>query len=529
MNIWAFAEKVSSVSASGSKLFSIILRGWKPFSRVLTFSLMDGILVPRKCLSVSLEKGTVWVVLGWRFLSKIKIKGARKYVFEEDRIANPESLASSVSLAIKELKASRIAISLNVPRDWMIVRTVDLPVAVKETISDVVAYELDRLTPLSAENAYYDFRIVGEQEGRLKLIIAAVRSDMIDRYREALKKERIDVDRLTVNLFGLVALCKYLENCRETVCVQVDSFGYEGGLVRDGLVTAFSAGMFQDGNVSAQKGAVIEGIGSLLEKARDDGFSGSVFLYTMERTPLVLDREFEVPVKVIFDDEVRRKFYTDIANISPGAGGGVVDSLWANAKGLNLLEKGVAKKTRVPVLGSVMLIMLFAAALIPYFLLPLQREEKRLVEIGRQVNLRKDEVRKVEGLRKDVEALAAETESIDRFKGSEPLMLDMLKELTNVLPKTVWLTRTRLTDATADIEGYASSASEILPKLEQSKLFKKVEFASPTIRDTRMNADRFVIKMEIEGFEKAEAARAKEHVGEGLKVPGEKPKDGKKK
>lgn len=29
--------------------------------------------------------------------------------------------------------------------------------------------------------------------------------------------------------------------------------------------------------------------------------------------------------------------------------------------------------------------------------------------------------------------------------------------------------------------------------------FKKAEFSSPTFRDTRMNADRFNIKMEIEG------------------------------
>jgi hypothetical protein len=34
--------------------------------------------------------------------------------------------------------------------------------------------------------------------------------------------------------------------------------------------------------------------------------------------------------------------------------------------------------------------------------------------------------------------------------------------------------------------------------------FRKAEFASPTFRDARMNADRFNIKMEIEGIEKEE-------------------------
>jgi Tfp pilus assembly protein PilN len=94
------------------------------------------------------------------------------------------------------------------------------------------------------------------------------------------------------------------------------------------------------------------------------------------------------------------------------------------------------------------------------------------------------------------------------------MTLIILKELTNVLPKTVWLTRTRITDTAVDIEGYAGSATEIISKLEASQYFKKVEFASPTIRDTRLNSDRFVIKMELEGIQKTE---------------GEAPKDGKKK
>jgi hypothetical protein len=72
------------------------------------------------------------------------------------------------------------------------------------------------------------------------------------------------------------------------------------------------------------------------------------------------------------------------------------------------------------------------------------------------------------------------------------------------------LTRTRITDTAADIEGYANSATEIISKLEASQYFKKVEFASPTIRDTRLNADRFVIKMELEGIQKTEGEISKD-------------------
>ena len=86
------------------------------------------------------------------------------------------------------------------------------------------------------------------------------------------------------------------------------------------------------------------------------------------------------------------------------------------------------------------------------------------------------------------------------------MALNVVKELTTLLPSTVWLTRARVTETTVEIEGYAGTATELLTRLEQSKLFKKAEFTSPTIRDARTNSDRFVIKMELEGYEKKAAS-----------------------
>jgi general secretion pathway protein L len=110
----------------------------------------------------------------------------------------------------------------------------------------------------------------------------------------------------------------------------------------------------------------------------------------------------------------------------------------------------------------------------------------------------RQEFKKVEELKKEVDTLEGEIASIRDFKKDRPMVLQMVKELTTVLPKNAWLTRLRITDSTVEIEGYAASATELLPKLETSPLLKKVEFASPTFRDARLNSDRFVIKMEIE-------------------------------
>jgi Tfp pilus assembly protein PilN len=116
-------------------------------------------------------------------------------------------------------------------------------------------------------------------------------------------------------------------------------------------------------------------------------------------------------------------------------------------------------------------------------------------------------VKKVETLKKDVDALESEVSTISDFKKGRPMALHILKELTTILPKSAWLTRVRVTNTGVEIDGYAAAATELLSKLEASPYFKKVEFASPTFRDVRLNSDRFVIKMEIEGISKQEKGK----------------------
>lgn len=143
-------------------------------------------------------------------------------------------------------------------------------------------------------------------------------------------------------------------------------------------------------------------------------------------------------------------------------------------------------------------------------IVPLYMEKTRVDRIEREIMSRRTEVKAIEALRQESSAIDSEIAAVRNFKVSAPMTLDITKELTNILNKNVWLTRLRITGETVEIEGYAASATEVLPRLEQSPLFKKVEFSSPTIRDTRLNADRFVIKMELEGFEKKTGAKPNE-------------------
>ena len=97
---------------------------------------------------------------------------------------------------------------------------------------------------------------------------------------------------------------------------------------------------------------------------------------------------------------------------------------------------------------------------------------KRLQEISAQILLKKEEAKKVEALKKEAESLREKITAIDNFKHDRIMTMNILRELTSILPKNAWLSRARIASSSVDIEGYAGKATELLPKLEASKYFR---------------------------------------------------------
>lgn len=221
-----------------------------------------------------------------------------------------------------------------------------------------------------------------------------------------------------------------------------------------------------------------------------------------------IQNEIGLPVRPVTKDDLKAKFGAEIDDELTGPLGGLVEEIWPGQKGFNLAGKGFQAEKKNPVTRITMVLLgIIVLAMALNLIVPLYMEKTRVDRIEGQIASRRNEVKAIEALRQEASTIDADITSVRNFKESAPMSLDIMKELTTILQKNVWLTRLRITGETVEIEGYASSATEILPKLEQSGQFRKVEFSSPTIRDMRLNADRFVIKMEIEGFDKKMGAK----------------------
>lgn len=502
----AIKKLTSAVTDSAARLKSI----WEPLRKVLTFSLADESIAPARNVTVSVEKGFLSVAYASRMLSRIRIKSFRTYPVEE-KFPSPENLASSAALAISALGAPKTDITLSIPKAWTVIKIAEFPSTIKDNISDVVSYEMDRLTPFSPGEVFYDFRILKEDRDRLTLLVVAVRTDVINPYREALMEKGYHVSRVTLNLSGIGTLCSYVNKCSDSVFVKVSEKEYEGAVFAGGSLTAAFTGSFRSEDDGAKVDTLVAEIESLTDEARKEGKSPHVMVSLKDRNYSLgemLKLRLTIPFRIMEETDMSLGHPT--RKIPLEAAGGAIESLWPRARGLNLLGKGQRKGEKFPIALTIILVIAVITAWALYLVAPVRIEGDRLQEIERQIAMRKDEVRKVENLKKDIGALESEISSITDFKENRPMALSILKELTTILPKPAWLTRVRITETTVEIEGYASAATELLPKLETSKYLQKVEFASPTFRDARMNADRFSIKMEIEGVKKKEGEKPKE-------------------
>ncbi len=99
-------------------------------------------------------------------------------------------------------------------------------------------------------------------------------------------------------------------------------------------------------------------------------------------------------------------------------------------------------------------------------------------------------------MRQQIEGLTA---PVARANAHDPAaVLNMLLELTRVLPDSVRVLDLRLEGDVVALSGLAGNAADLIGLLERSKSFSDVKFASPVVRKSETGVERFEIGMRLE-------------------------------
>jgi general secretion pathway protein L len=170
-----------------------------------------------------------------------------------------------------------------------------------------------------------------------------------------------------------------------------------------------------------------------------------------------------------------------------------------NSSGINLLppEKRPRKGQLAQRLQEALL-LLFLLLMVAVAMLPLW-QHKRLIsdELMPKVNSAEQQAEEIFTLRGELENSLESSRFLLQKRKEIPLMVDIMRELTRILPDGTWVERLEIKGNEIQVRGQSSQASALLALVEASKLFHNATFGSPITADRRTGKDRFYLSAQI--------------------------------
>jgi len=128
----------------------------------------------------------------------------------------------------------------------------------------------------------------------------------------------------------------------------------------------------------------------------------------------------------------------------------------------------------------------------------LVRQRLELQRIRKNIEQLKPAAEASVRLRQKAEKIGHQIQILTHEVDKKPSTLAMLRELSQIIPTSAWLSQLDYDEEKLIISGYAQSASGLISILETSPLLEEVKFSAPINMDPYMHRERFQIKIKAE-------------------------------
>jgi general secretion pathway protein L len=129
--------------------------------------------------------------------------------------------------------------------------------------------------------------------------------------------------------------------------------------------------------------------------------------------------------------------------------------------------------------------------------IPLLHQGRQMDALREQVATAKAEAESVTALRQRAENLRADRLFLIDAKRNRPTFVTLLSELTAALPDTTWVQRLEIKTRQVRLRGTSTTASSLIPIIEDSRLFRGAAFDAPVTRNPATGKEQFQLIFEI--------------------------------
>lgn len=423
---------------------------------------------------------------------------------------------------------------VSIPDKWAITRFIDIPSMKgrgKTVVANLMRFEVERHIPFEINEVAFDFLVIDEVDSKFSTVFIAAQKLKIDFIRDFLERLNLEPHAITLTSFallntielsgvssggwqdiiGIVRRSDMLGRKGEVnICLHFDKMYISMVVIKDGLCVDMKYFMSGPGQSTTDfLREVVDYVADVPDLFKSPHINKLILAGDTTSMPGITD-ELDVAIKEKSAAvNSISKFAGDLKGVEMN---GLSSSVGACFAGLgigtykfNLLPHKVDYEIKkIAPLATKVFIVLVVLLTFGIFATEAVKQKNALEEMEATLKINEPLINEIEKLSDDINSIKKRIDFLNSVRKNE-MTLEVLAELANILPGDAWVTNLtfrgfRIKSKKREggelvISGYAASSSTLIPLLEDSLLFEKVEFVGP-IKKTR-NKEQFKLSARI--------------------------------
>jgi general secretion pathway protein L len=410
-----------------------------------------------------------------------------------------DTISAMVKDFLRQHRTGSACLWIGLPAQMVIQRVIRLPSAAKENLGKTLEYELPKYIPVAPEDIYFRYQILDEDrdEKQLTILVAAVKkkdlAPLIE-LRNDLGASICGVESTaTAGINGLKWASKSVSEKAYALAYAGDNAIHLSYFEDDQL--RFIRTLNLNDDLMHQSERIFQELDYTGRKSADSSAALRVYCHGPEATPemfQVLNKSPNLEFSLLDLSQ------SPLEENHPVAGAGLaLKSLQRHAVDINLFPEQFRKRPsiigRYATLALVVLTLITGLAWTGSHFV-----HQRVIDmrVEAELNDLSEEVKALGQAQSKIAVLQERIDYLNNLRKDRIHALEFLKELTEVLPDTAWLSGLSVADNKVEIQGYADHSTRLITRLEASALFANAKFIS-TITQGRDGKQVFKIGFEI--------------------------------
>jgi Tfp pilus assembly protein PilN len=428
------------------------------------------------------------------------------------RSRDKEDLRREVNSFFKSNRLSKDNIILGIPRKDIVLRYLDLPAEVADNLKQVVQYQVQSFEPTEEDKFYHDYALIPNESGgkRLTVMLALVRKSMLDDILKLLLESGIKPVSVLGSSMGLSNIILQKNKAKEVqdktfILADLRSSTLELLALRNGSIVYSRE--IPKGDERSWKDSVLHEIGEAASKIRLGPESSlEKIILSGESSPAAYeDMKFEIPDCELIGNSIALEIPGEnkihVQEAASTIGLACTGRIRRPPIRMNLLpmERRIhqSRWAYVPTVICGIAILALLAMMGFHRMIQNQRLVRQLDE---EIMALTKPVNTAHSYRKQAEELEKKARSLEELLNKRDMNLEILRELTNLLPPDTFLQNynCKNQDGIIQITGLSPSVPDLIRMLEKSSLLKDVGLKGSTWKEQATKKDRFTIEAKLE-------------------------------